>query len=192
MIEAPVSNTKAQKAILHWLLEKARADRDRERNVSISAKHTDGLWQESPVTLAKVSTLHLEFFKEHMRYLTKEADKLEAICSEPAALEELNKLCASRGEKGETEVLETDREKKETLCLDSEIDICHSQTFNKVLAHFLQLLKANDDVKRVCLLLVKSKAFRHTKEGTLTQSSSVSSCIWFRLFCEINETLLSW
>ena len=194
MIEVPVSNAKAQKAILHWLLEKARIDRGRELtsfNTSRSKTHTDSLWQESPVTLAKVSTLHLEFFKEHIKYLTREVDKLETNSTEPVALEELKKLCAFRGETRQMEASETEREKKEKSCLDSEIDVRHSQTFDKILAHFVQLLKANEDVKRVCLSLVKSKAFKHTKEERFARSSTASACTWFRLYCEINETLFS-
>ena len=191
MIEVPVSNAKAQKAILHWLLEKARIDRDRELtsfNTGSSKTHTDSLWKESPVTLAKVSTLHLEFFKEHIKYLTREVDKLETSSTEPVALEELKKLCAFRGETRQMEASETEREKS---CLDSEIDVRHSQTFDKILAHFVQLLKSNEDVKRVCLSLVKSKAFKHTKEERFARSSTVSTCTWFRLYCEISETLLS-
>ena len=103
-LSAGSSYESTQKVILRWLVEKMR------RSDSLP------IWQQSPDLLADISSHHLDFFREHLKYLTAEMEKLETI-SPDLKLKDLSDSDRQKSLQDIASVPDSKRSEKCAICL---------------------------------------------------------------------------
>ena len=149
-----------QAAILAWLLQELSTPHPTGHAPALQAKPsaatcTGKLWKQSPKLLAQVSKHHLEFFKVHIKYLVMKMEQLE---------------------------MEFCQVKTPGMAVSNCLTV--EEEFEEVVAHFHQLVLSGDNVKEVCISLVKSKALsiEGGSEGKLLQFSG-----WRRLHLRLDQ-----
>ena len=156
-------------SILHWLVEKMKV-----------SNCTSQYWDRPPELLAKISSQYLEFFKEHIKYLANETDKLEALDittlehTAPNPIEGTGHITVQGADKSHA-----------TVNL-----VSHANSLDKIVSHFEALARTNTEVKEVCLLFVRSRALRHCTRGRrrFSYSAPIATCAWSTILSSISQT----
>ena len=173
LIEDESSYATTKTSILHWLVEKMKSS-----NYTPQYNH---LWDRPADLLAKISSQYLEFFKEHIKYLANETEKLETVdvrtidtIPNPTELD-TSQVTVRGAAKSHT-----------TMNLDS-----YASSLDKVVSHFVALVQTNQEVKEVCLLLVRSRALRHCTRGRsrFSYCAPIATCAWSNILSRISQTV---
>ena len=184
------SQCAAQQAVLEWVLLKLGAlptNAPSRSDSSSDSAFAHKLWlQTSPKLLAKVSSIHFKFFKEHIKFLVSEVKKL--LCIDPETL--FKNIQATTEENVSEGVIIVDaeeptRSKCTAISKESTIETLTAE-------HFIQLALTGEHVKDVCLSLLKSKVLLHKTEEIPSMSAVLDSPeknVWYKILTTVVEAL---
>lgn len=140
------SYTNTKEAIVHWLTER-------------HSLLPNCVWKRPPKMLAKISSLHLNFFKEHIKYLVSEVEKLETV-----------------------DVEKTESCSNKTMLATSEVLASTTKSLDYIASHFDALCAVRCDVCELCVWIVRTRAKQHcTGSNRFSYSSPLTTCAWITL-----------
>ncbi len=149
------SYTDTKKVIVCWLVEKVKQ--------SDYTSHPNCLWDRPPEVLAKISSLYLDFFKEHIKYLANEVEKLETL--------DISNMAFCSNDTTTTNILE-----KQGLASTN------NKSLKTVVSHFEALSSVSGEVFEVCVLFVRRQAAQHCTRGSrFSYSTPITTCAWTKV-----------